>query len=332
MKTKTKDFENAAHRLTDNREVENARAKYELLKKYARARSDATRKKIWSELGPDARRLVVEFGVTDALRRLSRAIDLDASRPRNISLYQFAGDSDLDYIGGEFSTYNKILFDMERAGASSLSIKHATVADMKNRHNISAQYADDIIDILAANKDAVRMVINVGMGPRIWTWTGLLTILNNEMCKKMGIRDSLSVMVLDDWDCMLPTLRTPGRSYSNTFALYMNHYTTPDKLNHVIYINRRRIYESLMPGPNNNIELFVNIISSFAHEFGHFVDTVAPNKGALGAQKQNISAMLYTQIEQAGIAEYKANPTEASSKEIEFHVANALKHRRDITD
>ena len=317
MTEKTKTFHNA----TNNIELKIASQQVHLLKQYMAAKTEAQKNKLAEKFVFEIPILLKKFPPETLIERLEKAIALDKYRPRDLSVYTFAKSRDLDYIGGEFSTFDSDLRDMLKNGEDKIKIKEYATKVSYNRRNVAKQYAADIIKILNQNPTLKKAAVASGATGDKEPWRALLQRITDRLRTKMGIEANATVRVVDSWD-ELPTYFPRPQAGDITYGQFVKYYKNQDasKMYYEIQINRGLLSE-LSRG-----DLFPHVIAAFAHEFGHVVDHDAPNKGALGAQKAKVSENLYEHIDVSQEHLYHINPTEASSDVIQATVMRALQN------
>ena len=317
MTDKTKTFRSA----TNNLEIKVAIQQVRLLKQYMAAKTEAQKNKLAEKFVFEIPIMLKKFPPEILIERLEKAIALDKYRPRNLSVYTFANLRDLDYIDGEFSTFDSDLRDMLKNGEDTIKIKEYATKLSYNRRNVAKQYAADIIKILNQNPKLKNAAIASGATGDKEPWHALLQRITDRLRTMMGIETNATVRVVDSWD-ELPTYFPRPQAGDITYGQFVEYYKNQDasKMYYEIQINRG-LLSKLSRG-----DLFPHVIATFAHEFGHVVDHDAPNKGALGEQKAKVSEKLYKPIDVNQEHLYYINPTEASSYEIQATIMRALQN------
>ena len=291
-----------------------------LIKSYANNRRAESKLIISQMMNPGAVRLLGKYGVRGALRRLTRAIMLDEYRPRDIGIYQFADASYLDCVRGEFSTFDAGLSRRIRHGALE-EANSIAIASLHNCNEVAHQYADDLMRILdECPKLAARARI-AGASGDLAAWEMLFHSVAKAMCARRGVGRMPQISVVDSWAPMQYAAEKTDYIFSS-FAVHIRLVYGGYCVARII-VNRARIYNALArAGMAGAEDLFDHMLVAFMHEFGHFIDGEAPNKGAVGAQKMNINNLY--KVNCIGDKEYDANPTEFSSDEITRTVQIAL--------
>lgn len=322
MKEKTKLFQSSAEKLKQNLEITNAKEQVLLLKKYKLEKNKEIKEKIYNELSFEVKLLLKNFKPEYIIKKLEKAIQLDDFRPRNLSIYTFAMDPDLNYVNGEFSTFDEFLSAMIRNNENPNKVRKYAAKEIYNRINVAKQYANDINKILDEYPAQKKQALNSYIIENTNAYTNLLQTISDKLCEDLKIVDRPIIKVIDFWD----ELPKYFPKLNNTETLYGIHfsYKIPGetKYHTEIYIARQMLYNYI--DKKTKKELFKEIISTFAHEFGHAVDNLQANKGALGNQKANIGKKIYVQASADKEKQYHTNPTEVSSETIYNEVLKSL--------
>ena len=144
MKEKTKLFQSSAEKLKQNLEITNAKEQVQLLKKYKLEKNKEIKEKIYNELSFEVKLLLKNFKPEYIIKKLEKAIQLDDFRPRNLSIYTFAMDPDLNYVNGEFSTFDEFLSAMIRNNENPNKVRKYAAKEIYNRINVAKQYRNII--------------------------------------------------------------------------------------------------------------------------------------------------------------------------------------------
>lgn len=306
-------------------EIENVKKQIELLQQYRDAGDDVAKSDIESKFSQELKIMITKKSPDELISRLTAAIEKDEFRPRDMSVYMFALSPDLNYVGGEFSTFDAELSQMLRHSTPSKEIKKYMIDKTYNRRNVAAQYVSDFMQILDAEPDLREIAVRCGRTGSAREYSEVMEKIAHKLCDKMGVSATLAVDVIDSWDDVRQYL-PPTYADKYTFARHCQMQTSEGKTFHAIFLNRAMIYDRTIKGQADNA-LFNEMIANLAHEFGHFIDVAAPNKGALGAQKSAAGVSLYEQMNPEREDEYHINPTEASSDVIESMMRRAMKEK-----
>lgn len=308
-----------------NIEIENVKQQIELLQQYRDVRDDSVKSDIESKFSQELKIMITKKSPDELIARLTAAVEKDGFRPRDMSVYLFALSPDLNYVGGEFSTFDAKLSQMLKHGAPSKQIKKYMTDKTYNRRNVAAQYVSDFMQILDADPDLQEIAIKCGRTGSAREYSEVMEKIAHKLCDKMGLSATLTVDVIDSWNDVRQYL-PPTDSDKYTFAKHCQMRTSEGKMFYAVFLNRAMIYERKLKGQTDKA-LFYEMIANLAHEFGHFIDEAAPNKGALGAQKSAAGVLLYEQMNPDREDEYHINPTEATSDVIESMMLRAMKER-----
>ena len=94
--------------------------------------------------------------------RLEKAIKLDQYRPKNMNLVQLALSKDLDYVGGDFDTFDGELNKMFKDKADPEKIRNRFKAGTANIYTLEKQFSADWIQRLKNHKDLVDAARKAG--------------------------------------------------------------------------------------------------------------------------------------------------------------------------
>ncbi len=283
-----------------NLEVAQPERDVALLQQYQNATTDDARAKIHSELYIETQTLLENNPVDLVIKRLQEAIAKDAFRPRNMTLHQFVRHPDFRYVNGEFSTFDPELSRQANGGMTPYELRRHLNKHKVNRNGLFSvvdQYITDWSELIAKYPDERAIVTESGADGDVAWYDEYCNRLAQEMRNKMGIQHHLLVRVFDSWADAHNTTGldiTNARSTSCGFC-WWGQITKPEKYRGtracVIYLDRQALYRKLQELANTRTKtgLYNEIMGCLAHEFGHFVDGAAPNKGALGAQLAHVA-------------------------------------------
>ena len=215
----------------------------------------------------------------NANERAMRAVELDMYRPRNLAKEVFLASPDLEYVAGPFSTFDITLARMIHAHVPQRDINSYIIGHLKNLSGIAAEYVYQILiavkDLKLADKLA-RLTVNT---PTQIVQTLFQTLAHKVQYQMSLGHHNLTIWVVNSW-ADVPGVFVPSPEHRDgTFGLYTQHLfdKTDGRTHNYILLHRGNIV-------TNKADLYRGIMQTFAHEFSHFVDTVSPNRGALGAQ------------------------------------------------
>lgn len=188
----------------------------------------------------------------------------------------------------------------------------------KLRHNaakVAMLYADEIIQILENEPSTVNGAIN----GNLFAYQSLLLKIITKLNAIRNINTDISIE-------MYPGTGA-GKTGGSVFLVSENIHTGEKYYKIIIFqdnINDRLIeesstYKNATIDERNKI-LFASIVASFSHEYGHFIDTIAPQHGALGTEFELYNGGIY---DRSSHEKYMSHPTEISSHKI----ADVVKRR-----
>lgn len=245
------------------------------------------------------------YGQTELYNRLKMAVAKDKHRPRNMQFWEFVASPDLEYVGGEFSTFDRNLalkklkktakFSQAQAklGGKKVPSMDEIIGDAisgtpKNIYEATLDKFDAFFkmyeqsDLKKAHADIVKQGVKFDADE----YSMLLTLLVQNMAHKQGIKNDVAYVIISD-DLSFD---------SEAFGKYSREYIPELNAERgFIAINRNLLHKAIATQVKDkqiqNEILFTEILSIVMHEYSHHVDVTAPNKGAVGAQKMNLSQM-----------------------------------------
>ena len=284
------------------------------IRKYQETQNPAGRSALLKQMSPEIQVMIRFWSPQDAIEKLRMAAQKDQFRPRDLSIEMFAMRDDLEYVGGAFSTYNYEISKMWRKDTPADEIKFVIREEIQNNlRPVAYQYGEQIARLMNKHEKLAGTATN-SLRHRNPSAIGIfLQTLANDMKFELGLHNyTLKIHVVDSWN------HIPRRLWNSvdndTFAII-----DFDSRKTWIHINRRTIFAD-----RDKKYKFNAIVATLAHEFGHFIDWVAPDMGALGAQKAVLDSGLYDE------KDYYSNATEESSAMIEkivYQKLNELQRR-----
>ncbi|MBR1380107.1 MAG: hypothetical protein IJ560_00755 [Alphaproteobacteria bacterium] len=328
-----------------NIETEIAKKNIVLLQKYRVAKSAATRDKILGQMNPMVVNLLQKnkFSVDEFIARIKRAIRMDRYRPRNLSVFQFAYRDDLDFIKGEFDTFNNDLARKMKRDENAADIRDDFDKLTVNRYYVSYQFAHDWIRRLNKYPELVMAAKNATTQDEIAAYSALFSELTSDFCNEYNIDPhTVFVSVVTDWN----TAVSRPRGLDKTYGICMQAFTmvlpsnmsraeqdaefkkfqrAPSKYPNAkpavkVVVNIAMVKSAVKAGD----VLFYHMISVFAHEMHHALDRLGPRMGAVGPQVMVADEKTYITSEE-NIDEYKKSATELSSYTVQSLVLKQLK-------
>ena len=305
---------------SDSIELLHAREQLELLRRYKDTGDRLLRDHLDTDLCDifDAK-LETPAGM---IAKLEMAIARDESRPRNKSIFWFAMDADLPNIRGPHATFlPELKVSDQDTVAERDEFRKMLGTMLSNAKNVSAQYLYDIESLL---NSFPRTVIEDAIDGGPDDYDVLLGRIATKLCQWRKIPNVPE---------MRPRVQTMSgivepRNRAGTHKVFVDRNTK--KISHSIFIFIGNIEHALQNNSANYNKasrelqkrmLFVNVLISFVHEFNHFVDYVAPDRGALGSQVATLGRRVYSDSTQEI---YESNATEVASNATEDPIGPAI--------
>ena len=333
----------------NNLEIESAIQTVELLKKYKAAKTQAEKDNLlkqMDEVDLFASKLIVQHKISpkELITKMTKAIAKDKYRPKNIPIAIFALNKDLDFIKGDFDSFDANLNKMFKDKEDAKKIRNAFKAATVNVYMLAKQFSMDWIRWLNKHKKLADAARNAGEKDMVAAYNKLFNALSKDFCKKYDC--DIGVKVITDW---ASSDVNPGgdtdaccgyhhRAYSMSYPADMPE-AEKDKLiqdflndpkNHpntrkasLVRVNITTVKKF---NPDRN-EFFYKMISVFAHEMHHALDYQNPRQGALGPQIEQIDMKTYVP-ENVDKKAYYESATETSSYTIDRELFKMLKNQR----
>lgn len=223
-----------------------------------------------------------KYDTTKLILGLEKAINLNQYRPKNMSITQFAISDDIDYINGNFDTFD-LQLSRELKDNNPLIIVKKYQQAITNLHLLAKHFSDEWIQRLNKHIDLVRVARNTNDKK---AYKDLFNVLIKDFCDKHNC-------VID---CNIVTKMPEG----------MSPYWLGGHRNGHVFINITRIKD--LNKKNDNF--FWEMLSTFIHEVHHGLDYSNPREGALGPQ-------IYLAVKEGpSLYDNHEYPTEISSYEI----------------
>lgn len=334
----------------ENIEIKNALQTMELLKQYDNAKNEDTKNSFLSQLrdvNSVAYTLLTEHSFTPAqmITGLEKAIKLNKFRPKNISLTQLAVSKDVDYINGEFDTFDRKLSQMVKNKEAPTKIRKRFIAGTANIYLLRKQFAYEWIQMLIKHKKLVVAARKANPDTAFDAYNKLLQLLNQDFCKKYDCH--INFKIVTDWAQSDVKPRKAGWAKTNGYqqsgyGLHLKNKMSMMKAHKML--DEFHKHPSTCPGAYrkaavrinitnvkkshpDKIDFFFTMLKIFVHETHHALDYIHPRKGALGPQIERIDASIYVHPEE-NIDEYYNSATEISSYTIENTVYKQLQKTR----
>lgn len=282
-----------------NLAAEIARSNIKYLKQIINTTDEMEREALAPYLSPEIWVMANSSSPQEMIKKLELAIKLDKYRPRDLFIEMFAIHTDLEYVGGEFSTYNPHLAKMMRDTVAPQQILDEILMDIHTSClQVAEQYALDWQYVIRKNQIMMMHAKKQGKTGNKDAMELFLDSITQDMLALYGIPGNLlAVKVVDSWNQVPKHMRNnlDKQAYAILTTFKGTSYAE-------IHIHRQRIYNN-----SRETDKFCRVISALAHEFGHYIDEIKPNRGALGEQKAYLGNLF------DDVADYEDKPTEESS-------------------
>ncbi|MBR5574962.1 MAG: hypothetical protein IKV93_00255 [Alphaproteobacteria bacterium] len=282
-----------------NLAAEIARSNIKYLKQIINTTDERGREALAPCLSPEIWVMANSSSPQEVIKKLELAIKLDKYRPRDLFIEMFAIHTDLEYVGGEFSTYNPHLAKMMRNMVAPQQILDEILMDIHTSClQVAEQYALDWQYVIRKNQIMMMHAKKQGKTGNKDAMELFLDSITQDMLALYGIPGNLlAVKVVDSWNQVPKHMRNnlDKQAYAILTTFKGTSYAE-------IHIHRQRIYNN-----SRETDKFCRVISALAHEFGHYIDEIQPNHGALGEQKAYLGNLF------DDVADYEDKPTEESS-------------------
>ncbi len=327
-----------------NIEIENALQTIDLLKQYAVAKTERNELlKQMDVIDGFANRLLTQKYITsnELIQKIEQAITLDKYRPKNMPITLFAINKGLNYINGDFSTFDSELSQMFKNKKNPNKIREQFKGGIANIQTLAKQFSADWIVRLNKHKKLADTARNTTPDKAVSTYNKLFKALTADFCKEYGC--NINSKVITDW-ATSDIKPTTGWDYTNGYVIRLYRIKFSKTMseseikkqvaifrkNPSKFPNARKKYAVRINITNirkrhpESTDFFYKMISAFAHEMHHALDHEKPRAGALGPQIEFIDTKIYTPYEKNKKA-YFASATETSSYEIEHELIKQLK-------
>lgn len=343
--------------LNKNYEIENALQTIALLKKYTSVKTETKRKEILRNIlytNLDAYTLITKqkYTPTELIAKIKNAIKLDKYRPKNLSIMDLATSKDLDYINGDFNTFDPQLSKMSKNKRNVTRLHNKFKRATENITMLAQQFSADWIRRLNNHKDLIDAARSATEDIAKDTYAKLFNVLVEDFCKEYHCK--IQCNVVTDWKEMPDIFKNQNRKITNPKVLieglhisctgYVTYPNMSEKEKNKI---RKKFEEDLA---KNNIDdykvsaIFINItnirksypdptdffyhtLANFIHEIHHALDYQNPRQTALGPQVELIDRTSYVPISRSVDAN-RASATEISSYYIADKFIKELKKSR----
>lgn len=332
-----------------NIEIQNAQQAIKLLKSYSVAETQAEKDELLKQLEAVDRLTYLHlikrgYDPLDLAQKMEKAIKLDKYRPKNLPIVKLALNKDLDYINGDFDTFDYNINKMIRNNEKPENIRDRFKAATVNVYVLAKQFSKDWIRRLNNHKDLADAARNADEKTAVDAYDKLFEALTKDFCEDNNCY--INSKVITDW---ATSDVKPKDGWDET-----NGYQKPghglDLPKNISKEEKTKVLEEFRKNPEEypgarreswvrlnitNIrkkhpeptDFFYTMISIFAHEIHHALDYQQPRKGALGPQIYRIDAQTYTNPTKDANA-YSASATEISSHTIQDELFKQLKNTR----
>lgn len=286
------------------------------IKKYPRE-NDALRKSLMAIALPSMIYETLENrGQDAALEQIYKLERVVKFVPHNFDIYSLLDKgSDLPYIGGRFSTFDYELANMKKHNMPTHLI-HARANDLTKDSvfNHAEKLANDIIKLMLSKK-FINLVKFFEKSGSVTYYSAFLTAFAEDLAARERIKERVTVIMLETWDDAPEFVKQLKETNYRVKGFYLRL-----KLKNTKEVSQIFICKSCLDASENQ-EIFLETLSVFAHEFGHFIDSVAPDCGALGAQIMAYCGYPTTKTQ----AEYLEIPTEKSAYKVQELLAHQIR-------
>ena len=331
----------------ENLEIKSALQTIELLKQYKSAKNQTEKDSILKQMDDIdgfANRLLTKFSPDELITKITKAISLDQYRPKNLPITLFAVNKDLNYVNGEFDTFDKELSQMFKNNENPENIRDKFKAGTVNVYMLAKQFSADWIHRLNNHKGLVDAARNASEENIIDAYNKLFDALTKDFCKEHDCH--IDSRVITDWENS-DVKPNGGYDITDGFHKYAFSVAYPSNISET---EKKKLVDEFLKNPEEhpnayktsivrvNItnvkkhhpdknDFFYSMISVLAHEIHHALDYQKPRQGALGPQIQYIDRATYvpTHIDDKA---YHESATEISSHEIGHELFNQLKKSR----
>lgn len=234
------------------------------------------------------------------LEKRERARQLRAFRPSNMTEGELMLSPDLEYVGGEFSTFDSELsrlmnIESNADAAREHMKKQLSGSGATPMNKISMEIACQVFDCVYENQKLALRAVAADVNGDINAWNNLFETVIDKLdviYKPRKIGRFLDVMVVDSWADI-------GLNIEENRTLCAKLLPRPDNVieNAVHYdlvINRKIVNRILVKKSTDPIKMLIEMVKSFSHEYKHFLDLSMPNRGALGEQFVAAAAKMYS--------------------------------------
>lgn len=328
----------------ENLEINSALQIIELLKQYKAAKNQIEKDSILKQIDDVdglAKRLLTKFSPDELITKITKAISLNQYRPKNLPITLLAINKDLDYINGEFDTFDRELSQMFKNNEKPEKIRNKFKVGILNVHKLAKKFSAEWMRRLNNHKDLVDAARNASEENIIDAYNKLFDALTKDFCKEYDCL--IEAKVITDWE---KSDVKPNGGYDVTDGFHTDAFSIAYPPN-ITETEKKELVDEFLKDPEKhpnaykssvvrvnitNIkkhnsdknDFFYSMVSVLAHEIHHALDYQQARQGALGPQIRYIDKATYVPGHVNGKA-YCESATEISSHEIECELFNRLK-------
>ena len=338
----------------ENLEINSALQTIELLKQYKSAKNQNEKDGIFKQMDNIdgfANKLLIKFSTDELITKITKAISLDQYRPKNLPITLFAVNKDLNYVNGDFDTFDKELSQMFKNNENPENIRDKFQSGTKNLCMLAKQFTADWIKRFKNHKDLLELARNSTTDTAQDAYRKLFNALVEDFSKEYNCKIQLDVV--RDWNELPDMFKAQKKGITSnaiTTGLHIEclGYITNSNMSEeeknkireeyeknlaknnldnykisVIYIN----IEALRQLHPDQTDFFYHALADFVHEMHHALDYQNARQGALGSQIEHIDRTTYVDVSK-NFNDNRASATERSSDKIAETLMKELKKSR----
>lgn len=270
-----------------NIEIENAQQLVVLLKQYESAKTKQEKGALLDQIATTDSAVhevllnTPSYDVKVLIQKINKAIELDEYRPKNMSIGQLAISGDLDYMVGEFDTFDVKLSKMMKDKEDRDKIREQFKVGMRNLDVMKKQFSSDWIHRLNEHKDLVEAARNASEKNAIRAYRNLFGALSRDFCKEYNCK--IRIGVVDNW--AICSIDRPREGTAGVMIPYKAEDGKGQgaKLSDILVnIDTIRKYSSRKK--HSSDEFLYMMLGVFVHEMQHALDSQQARQGVLGPQ------------------------------------------------
>lgn len=331
-----------------NIEIESALKSIELLRQYKVAETENEKNSLVGKM-MDVDGFVMgwllRYKITPdkMIEKLEKAISLDKYRPKNLPITRFAMDKDLDYVKGDFCTFDNTLSKYDKNNVDPKKIREHFGRKIINVDVLAKQFTKDWLHRLKNHKDLIDNIRYADEASLIDAYNKLFKALAQDFYDEYGV--ITEPILVKDWDSS-DIKNDKILKDSDGFGVTRYAIKIDDRLpeseqkkiekefdkapqNHPDSFKLYQIrlnFTNIRKTHKNSYKIFCLAMCSFVHEMHHALDRMNARQGALGPQIATIDFKIYTDYSIDEKA-YCQSATEKSSYKIGSALYNRLMKR-----